>query len=98
MAKSLCGTEWKGREPRQEPLGKFATIRSRRSLDEDAGDDSKGKNSLEYALYGQTSWAEPFDDWTYLADVRASTHRSESFRLRKTHNLSKRCATLLACT
>ena len=41
--------------------------------DEDAGDDSKGKNSLEYALYGQTSWAEPFDDWTYLADVRAST-------------------------
>ena len=60
-------------EPRPGASRKIGDDSDRGGRDEDAGDDSKGKNSLEYALYGQTSWAEPFDDWTYLADVRAST-------------------------
>ena len=60
-------------EPRPGASRKIGDESDRGGRDEDAGDDSKGKNSLEYALYGQTSWAEPFDDWTYLADVRAST-------------------------
>ena len=75
VAKSLCGTT-NGRSVRRtsaRSLSQNWRRSDRGGRDEDAGDDSKGKNSLEYALYGQTSWAEPFDDWTYLADVRAST-------------------------
>ena len=83
MAKSLCGTT-NGRSVRRtsaRSLSQNWRRSDRGGRDEDAGDDSKGKNSLEYALYGQTSWLSHSTIGRIWRTFGLQPHRSESFRL-----------------
>ena len=75
VAKSLCSTAIGRSVRRTQARGRAHDHGrpNRGSRDQDAGDDSQGKNPLEYAVYGQASWAESFDDRPYLANVRTST-------------------------
>ena len=102
VAKSLCGTT-NGRSVRrtsgQEPLAKIGDDQIEEVVTKTLETTPKGRTHWSTRSMGQTSWAEPFDDWTYLADVRASTAPLGIVSsLARPTTCRKGARTLLACT